>query len=357
MSELLTNTLNLDILDNICSGVGVEVNINALSKMFRKHRNTVKSQVNALIENKIINKPIYPFMYLYKEYPILVVVRADLPKNNEIDRFLREDEHIFGAFYVRDEEYNTLLIEYHSDIYHYGQWKKKIVNERKIPPREMRYPAHALFFSNDHIIKYQPHSPINTMEERLKNGEKLVINDFEMNMLGFQILKALATGNGLRTNENMLAQDLDVHRKTIERRISLLLKKNIISKPVCRFPLFFVPPDHILVYCLVEIKKSRDNIIKVIKTDPNIPLALETSMGRYNLLLFKVFSNVEEHFKWEERYDSRFPDSLGAMKKIILSPQMTASIDQQKVSLSIIRNKKEIVHGRELMESVSQDVK
>jgi hypothetical protein len=177
-----------------------------------------------------------------------------------------------------------------------------------------------------------------------------------MNMLSFQILKTLVLGEGLRTNENMLAQELNVHRKTIERRLSLLLKGNIISKPVCRFPRFFVPPDHILVYCLIEIKKNRDKIIKVIKTDPHIPLALETSMGRYNLLLFKVFVNVEEHFKWEERYDKRFPDSIGALKKIILSPQMTASIDQQKVSLSIIKNKKEIVHGRKLMETISKDL-
>jgi DNA-binding Lrp family transcriptional regulator len=354
MSELLNDTLNLDILENICSGTGVGVNISALSKTFKKHRNTIQSQVRALFEHKIINTPIYPFMWLYQEYPLLVVVRADLPRTEEIDKFLREDQHIFGAFYVRDEEYNTLLIEYHSNLHSYGQWKKKIVEEHKIPPREIRYPAHALFFSNKHIIKYQPYSPIFTMEEKYKSGQELEINGYKMNKLCFQILKTLVLGNGIRTNENLLAQNLNVHRKTIERRISNLLRENIISGPACRFPKFFVPPNQILVYCLVEIKKSKDKIIKAIKSDPCIPLALETSMGRYNLLLFKVFFSVEDHFKWEERYDNRFPDSIGAMKKIVLSPQMTASIDQQKVSLNIIRQKKEWLHGRELIETIKR---
>ena len=62
-------------------------------------------------------------------------------------------------------------------------------------------------------------------------------------------------------------------------------------------------------------------------------------MGRYNLLLFGVFSSVEEHFAWEANFESRFPGCIGAMKKIYLSPKMTASIDQQKVSLGIIRNR------------------
>jgi hypothetical protein len=34
------------------------------------------------------------------------------------------------------------------------------------------------------------------------------------------------------------------------------------------------------------------------------------------------------------------------MKKIYLSPQMTASIDQQKVSLNIIKQRKEALDGK-----------
>jgi len=352
MSDLLNDMLNLEILENICSGTGVEVNISALSNTFKRHRNTIKEQVRALFDNNIINKPIFPFIWLYQENPLLVIVRADLPRSEKIDKFLKEDEHIFGAFYVRDEEYNTLLIEFFRDIYEHGEWRKKIVIESKIPPREIRYPAHALFFSNRHILKYQPHSPIYKMEEKYKSGEEIVLNGYKLNNLCFQIFKKLVLGEGIRTNENMLAQKLNVHRKTIERRISDMMNAGIVTKPACRFPKFFVPPDHILVYYLVEVKKSMEKIVKAIKTDPSIPLALEANIGRYNLLLFGAFFNVEDHFRWEETYDTRFPECIGAMKKIYLSPTMTASIDQQKVSLNIIRNRRKQLHGKGLADTV-----
>ncbi|MBM4247996.1 MAG: hypothetical protein FJ149_00880 [Euryarchaeota archaeon] len=352
MTDLLNDRLNLEILESICSGTGVEVNISALANSFKRHRNTIKEQVKALFEHKILNRPIFPFIWLYEEYPLLVVVRADLPRNDQLDRWLKEDEHIFGAFYVRDEEYNTLLIEFFKDLHTYGEWRKKIVAENKIPPRESRYPSHSLLFSNRLMIKYQPYSPIYKMEERYKSGEDLTLNDFRLNNLCFQILKKLVLGEGIRTNENLLAQKLDVHRKTIERRISDLVKAGVVANPACRFPKFFVPPDSILIYYLIEVKKSMDKIVKAIKADPSIPLALEANIGRYNLLLFGALSNVEDSFNWEASYDSRFPDCIGAMKKIYLSPQMTASIDQQKVSLNIIRLRKEALAGRGLLEAV-----
>ena len=87
-----------------------------------------------------------------------------------------------------------------------------------------------------------------------------------------------------------------------------------------------------------------------IKADPHVPYALEANIGRYSLLLFKVFSKVEEQFAWEEQYGQRFPGSIGAMKKFILSPHMTVAIDQQKVSFGIINHRKELARGRELVE-------
>ena len=160
------------------------------------------------------------------------------------------------------------------------------------------------------------------------------------------------TGKCIRTNENLLAQNLDVHRITIERRIQALLKEKIITMPVCRFPNFFVPPNYILVYALLEIRKSWDKIINAIKLDHSIPLAFEANIRRYNLLLFKVFYNVEEQLQWEKKLDERFTGSVGAMRKIILSPEMATSIDQQKVSLNIIKKRKILLHGKELMDSV-----
>jgi DNA-binding Lrp family transcriptional regulator len=345
MSELFNEKLNLGILERICSGVGVEVNISQLAKSLGRHRHTVKEHVRELFEHKIIDRPIYPFMWLYTEYPLLVIVRADLPRNRKTDDFLNNDEHIFGAFYVRDEEYNTLLIEYHSDIYSYGEWRKRIVDDSKIPQRETRSPAQALFFSTKNVLKYQPYSPIYNMDDRYKRGQELEVNGYRMSTFSFQILKKLMLGEGIRTNEYVLARDLEVHRKTIERRIDALLRDNIIGKPVSRFPKFFVPPNEILVYSLIEVKKSRDKIMRSIGNDPCVPLALEANIGRYNLLLFGVFFNVDEHFRWEEKYEKNFPDCIGAMKNTYLTPEMTASIDQQKVSLGIIKQKKEALLG------------
>ena len=355
MADPLGDRLNLEILENICYGTGVEVNISALSHAFKRHRNTIKAQVRALFEHRIIDRPIYPFIWLYKEYPLLVMVRADLPRSEQVDRFLKEDAHIFGAFYVRDEEYNTLLIEFFRDLDSYVDWRKRIVAQNRIPPRENRYPSQTLFFSNKHIVKYQPESPIYKMEQVYKSGGELELNGYRLNDLCFRILKKLVLGEGIRTNENLLAHKLDVHRKTIERRVAELLRAGIVHRPACRFPKFFVPPGHMLVYYLVEVKRSLDKVIEAIRADPNIPLALETNIGRYNLLLFGSFFNVEDHFGWEELYDRRFPQSIGAMKKIYLSPQMTASIDQQKVSLNIIKQHKEALSGREIPDAVRSD--
>ena len=102
----------------------------------------------------------------------------------------------------------------------------------------------------------------------------------------------------------------------------------------------------------MEIKKSKDKILRAFQSDPHIPLGFEANIGRYNYLLFNVFLNVEDSFRWEIKYDNRFPDCIGAMKKLFLSPQMTYSIDQQKVSLNIIKKRKESLHGKELIEAI-----
>jgi hypothetical protein len=192
------------------------------------------------------------------------------------------------------------------------------------------------------------------MEESFKEEKGIAFNGFKMNRLCFQILKKLTFGEGIRTNENMLAEKLGVNRKTVERHIELMVREKIIKNPICRFPQFFVPPGHILVYALIEIKKAKDKILKALVMDHHVPIIMDANIGRYNLLLFKVFSNVEEHFKWEERYDNRFTDCIGAMKKLFLSPHNTVSIDQQKVSLGIVQRRMEFLHGRELIDSLSK---
>jgi hypothetical protein len=297
--------------------------------------------VNELLDNGIIDGPTYPLRWIFREYPLLVIVRSDLPRSREVHDFIIGDEHIAGAFNVRDEEYNMFFMEFHEDLYTYEEWRDRIVEENRIPPREKRYPANSLFFSNRKMIKYMPHSSIAVMERRMKRDGHLEINGARINPLSFSILKKIVKGEGIRTIENTLSRKLDVHRKTIERRISALTDEEIVTRPVCMFPEWLVPPDHILVYYLVEARRSKASIIKEIIRDPHVPMALHAHIGGYNLLLFGVFSNVESHFIWEESYEEKFPGCFGRIKKIYLSPKLTTTIDIKKISRGILKKYRE----------------
>ena len=348
MSNLLNDELNLNLLEYICSGHGVEVNISELSKLLKKHRNTISNKVNELFDYNIINKPIYPFLWIYKEFPLFVVTRADLPRDKKTIKFIEEDDHIFAAFFHKEEEYNTLLIEYHQDIHSYQMWRDNLIRDGKVPSRETRYPSDAMFFSNKMIVKYDPSSAIDVLEKNYQDKKHAVIEGFNLDEFSFGILKLLLNGKGIRTNENYLAKKLNMHRKTIERRISLLLKEKIVGNPTCRFPKFMVPPGYILVLTLLELKKQSDNILKVMQNDPHIPLIFKASTGRYNIFLASNFFKIGDHLQWQEDYDQRFPGSFGAIKNSYLSPAMTFSINQQYVSLTILKNRKKRLHGRKL---------
>ena len=56
---------------------------------------------------------------------------------------------------------------------------------------------------------------------------------------------------------------------------------------------------------------------------------------------------------WEEVYDKRFSGCIGAVKNKYLSPSMTFSIDQQFVSLEIIKHKLDKIRGKELVDMMA----
>lgn len=349
---MLDDLLNLRILENICAGDGVSVNISSLAKSLGKHRNTIKTQVTALFRHGIITEPYYPFIELFNQCPLLAVVKADLPRNERVERFLIEDDRIFAAFWTWDGVHNTLMFEFHENMHSYFHWKERIVKENRLPPLEHRAPADVLFLNNRLLIKYDPNSSLFCMEERFRERGELTVNDHKITKLGFEIMKKLLCGNGIKTNENMLAKKLGVHRRTVERRIRDLVEAGIILDPLCRFPKFFVPPRYVLVFCMMRINNMKEKIYDEMRRDTCIPIAFQGLTGQYNLLYFGTFETVEKHFEWEERIHGKYPDCFGAMKKIYLSPDMTASIDQLKVDLGVIRKKMEFLRGKELMKSV-----
>ena len=135
----------------------------------------------------------------------------------------------------------------------------------------------------------------------------------------------------------------------------MLLKEKIILKPTCRFPRLVVPPDYTLVISLIEIKKHPNKLEKAWNDDPHVPIILRASTGRYTHLVFSCFYHIENHDDWQETYDQRFPGCLGSIKNTYLSPSMTFSISQQFVSLEIIKNRLEKIHGKTLVDMMSSN--
>jgi hypothetical protein len=168
---MLNSIHDLKLIENLCSGTGVAVNISELSKSLNRHRNTIEDRVEKLFKYKIISRPVYPYLYLAQEFPLVTIVRADFPRDEKTDEFILYDEHIFAAFFVREGEYNTLTIEFHKGIDSYTRWRESLTKEGGVLQKGLRYPVETLFFSTKLIIKNEPYSSVYTLEEKLKKKD------------------------------------------------------------------------------------------------------------------------------------------------------------------------------------------
>ena len=156
MSELLNDPINLKLLNLIVSGKGVEINISQLAKKLNKHRKTIKDRVNRLLENNIINKPQYPFPYLFKEFPLMVISRINFLRDRNTKHFIEFDDHIFAAFFFKEEEYNTLMISFHKNVCSHVQWREYNIRNEVVPKREGGYPSQVLYLGTGCFEKYNP---------------------------------------------------------------------------------------------------------------------------------------------------------------------------------------------------------
>jgi len=351
MDDLLKNELNLKILNLIVSGKGVEINTSNLSKQLNKHRNTIKDRINRLLKEKIINKPQYPFPWIFTELPLMVISRDHFLRDEKTKHFIEYNGTIFAAFFFKEEEYNTLTISFHKNVCTHQQWYEKIIRGEIIPYKEEGYSSQVLHLGTGCFEKYNPSIPIKVIEKNFEEKRQKSIGGLELDELSLKILNKILFGEGIRTNLNYLGKELNVHRKTIERRINTLLKQGIISKPVCRFPRLIVPPDYILVKSLYQIKKQPDKILKALKSDSHVTWIIKGVLGRggYNLVVFSTFYKIEDHLKWQEILDQQFPSSIGSTKNTYLSPEMTFSIAPEYVSIRIIKNRLMQVHGNDLL--------
>jgi len=356
MSDLLDDRENLFLLESLVSGDAVSVNFSALSKILNKHRNTIKKKVEAIFDHRIIDRPICPFLGLYKVYPLLAVVRMNLPEDEKFVKWVKEDPHIFAAFRSRQGEYDTLLFVYQQSITSYQMWMESIPSILKInygiSDRDAKLVSSTAYFSNQLMVKYDPSSGISLMERDFKEKGELTINEHELDEIDLKIIRCLVSGEGIKINQTLLCQKTGLHRKTVEKRIGALLKERLISEPMCRFPNFFVPPNYVLTYSLFDIKDSKEKVIQEIRKDPHVPIAIRIIHERYNLLLFGNHHSISDHLRWEEGYRKRFPNSFGSANITYLSPEMTISFDQQIVSLSLFKDRLERSRGRELRKRI-----
>lgn len=340
MSQITDDELNYRLLRSLVYGIGVSANIYRLSKTLKKHRNTVRKRVKEIFENKVLNPPIFPFMGLYKEYPLLVLAWAGLPYEENVEKWIKEDPHIFAAFRSRYSEYNTLLILYHKDITSYQLWREKIAAEHKVPlVNGSLPPSSTSFFSNQLMIKYNPNATIYLIEEELRKNGYVTLNESKLDKVSFQIVKLLTKGKCIKINENMLSREIGINRKTIIKRTQELIKERWISNPVCRFPNFFTPPNYILAICKLEIRSAKRKFVQNIRNDPHVTLAFNVKEGGYDVLLFGAFKNLEEELKWEVKQGLYLPKCIGRVDIQYFSPKNIVNINQRKLSLGIIDEK------------------
>ncbi len=337
--DYLHNKKDLRLLRYLLSGEGVHVNVSELARDMDVHWATAKKKLETLYKKGLLNPPIYPFIQLYDEYPLLVLVRADMPRTQWVKEFYQNDSHIFAAFTCMEGLYNTFLIEFFESLEDYHSWRNDIVKENKIPSREERTPANADFFSNKLTFKYEPNSFIEQLEDEFEREGHVELGGEELDREFFHILNGVMKGEHIRTNHSYLARELGVNRKTVKRRIEKLLSHEIIDEPKCFFPKLLVPPSYNLIITMIEAIAERDQIKDYLKKDPNVPRAVETSTKRYNFLVFTAFRTVEDFFDWSERIRSEFPESIGAISKTILSSKMIHLINPSKVSLGFIEKR------------------
>lgn len=348
MSEILKDPINIKLARLLCSGFGVEINISELSRILNKHRNTIDGRIEKIIDSKIIDPPFCPFDYLQEIYPLMVIEKADMPRDPRTNDFIEKDPYIEAAYFVKDEEYNTLLIEYHQDLYAYQKWKEDVKREEKITPSETRQPSEALFLSVKSIVKYDTYAPIMHIEKNYKDQRLKSINGLVLDDHYIDILNALLRGKGLRINDSVIAREMELHRKTVKRRIDHLISNNVTANPVCRFPRIWAPPEHFQVISLYEIKRRKDVVMAAFMRDPHVTMIIKTNSGRFNVVLIGSFYKMEDHLAWQEDYDLRFPGCLGAVRNTYLSPAMTFSITQQYIYLLYLKKAKDKIRGESI---------
>jgi len=335
----LDDEINLRLLRYLVSGEGITINIRSIAKDLEIHRATAKRKLEILFNSNILTTPFYPFPYLYEAYPLLILVKADMPRSKDVVDFLKDDSHIFAAFSCMEGPYNTFLIEFFKDLESYHSWRERIVKDYKIPSRENRTPADATIFCNKLTFKYAPNCLSKDLLKDFNRNKSIDINNINLDGDSFKILFNVMNGKYILRNDTFLSNELGINRKTVKSRVEGLIKQNVIGMPKCFFPNLFVPPGYNFIVSLIEVKSRVSEIRSYIINHNNITKAQEASTGRYNLLIFSAFKTIEDFFNMGDDIFTNYSGSIGAIQNIILSSKMIHAIKPQKLSLAWIERK------------------
>ena len=340
MTEL--DELNLKILKNITNSNpdnGIEINYTNISEKLGKHRITIKRRIDELFKKNIIDYPIcYPYGFLYDKYPLFIIVYADLP--SEAEKWMIDDENIFAGFRIIDGNYNTLLLEFHETVLEYQNWRANLTKSNKIPSRKGREPSISYYLSNELLIKNDPTVLINLLKEELSKHKKIVINKEELDATDFDILECLILGQNkqdfFKVNEYKLSLKLEVHRKTIEKRIQKMIENGLIIKPRCFFKNYFAPTGYYIVCSLIEIEENEDEFLKQIQEDHHVPIVFRTSTEKYNIVKFSAHTSMDGHLRWNQ--DNRKKFFIKAQKVNYLSENSIIFVNGEKIWNKIFDN-------------------
>lgn len=330
--------LNLQILKEISAGTGLIIDYTQLSEKLGRHRSTIKRRIDDLLEYKIITPPLFlPFGLIFNEFPLFVLVFADLPDWTE--EWLLNDPNVFAAFRIIEGNYNILIFEYHKTVLSYQIWRENLVKQNKIPSREHRHASMSYYCSNELIVKYEPNAALGHFQEEFQKNKKLIMNNYEIDNIDFNILKYLLTdSNIIKINKNILSEKLGVHRKTIELRMEKLKDLKILNYPSCYFNNFFAPPNYFLILSFIEIVTQKEQIMEDYKKDNYIPIIFDISAGKYNGLMISSHPSIDDFFNWNLGYRRKY-NSIRSQRIVYLSPNSKIFFNQKKIIDAIIDQK------------------
>jgi len=335
------------MIKELINGDCVNVNINLLSKKLGIHRATVQKKVRKLMEEEVLTQPAYTFPALFQLYPLLVLVWADVPRNDKTARFFFEDPHVFAAFSCMEGPYNTFLIEYFQDMEHYHLWRDSLVREGKLPERLNRAAADPYMLSNKMMFKNDPSCFLSLLREELELSGKVNVGEWAMDSLSFEILVALIKGDCVWTNHSRLSKKLDMHRKTVTRRLNRMLRDKTLEHPRCQFPHLLMPPGFNMVVTRIGLRSRREEFRRALVEDSNVPRAYDAITGPHNFVAFTAFRRIDDFFDWGEKLNDRFPGEITAMTNSVLSSRKIHTTRQQKISLGLVERKlKEMVQNK-----------